>query len=430
MSVLDGSSTNSNAALAAVELAVRVLEQSPLTNAGFGSNLTCGGSVETDACVALSTSAATKTNSDVSACLDYSAIAAASGILSPVGAASALLQANFISPTLLPPGANARSRTETLLGRVKPVMLSGTGVAAWLRAHGRSDLVAQEGNENALVSAEALHRWTKIATMVKSASQSVVEKDVNDTEDSNEYSEREDTVGAVAMDCCGNICAAVSSGGIMFKYPGRVGEAAMYGCGVWAQAVAKPEFHSYFGKRNKSSSSVQVGVGCSLSGTGEQIMRTMLARQISEALLKFDSSEGPNESDNTNESNPQDCVGSQGWADEKLRQVLQMEFCESPLLDGYDICARNAGVLAIRVFREANGENGDGVVDTREVLCGHTTEHMGVGWMSAGEEKPTTMIARRLEDGHEEPSKKRRRYAPSIIEQRPSSVSVMGRVLR
>ena len=34
----------------------------------------------------------------------------------------------------------------------------------------------------------------------------------------------QDTVGAVAWDSAGNLAAGVSSGGLLLKYPGRVGE--------------------------------------------------------------------------------------------------------------------------------------------------------------------------------------------------------------
>ena len=36
-----------------------------------------------------------------------------------------------------------------------------------------------------------------------------------------------DTVGAVCMDACGNLCAGVSSGGVVYKTPGRVGQVSL-----------------------------------------------------------------------------------------------------------------------------------------------------------------------------------------------------------
>lgn len=51
------------------------------------------------------------------------------------------------------------------------------------------------------------------------------------------YSEKRilDTVGAIAVDATGNVAAAVSSGGIMFKDVGRIGQASMYGAGCFAE---------------------------------------------------------------------------------------------------------------------------------------------------------------------------------------------------
>lgn len=44
-----------------------------------------------------------------------------------------------------------------------------------------------------------------------------------------------DTVGAIALDATGNVASSVSSGGIMFKDVGRIGQASVYGAGCFAE---------------------------------------------------------------------------------------------------------------------------------------------------------------------------------------------------
>lgn len=62
------------------------------------------------------------------------------------------------------------------------------------------------------------------------------------------------------------MAASCSSGGIALKHSGRIGQAATYGSGVWAE--------------NGSESSIAV---CS-TGCGEYLIRTMLSKEISDDL--------------------------------------------------------------------------------------------------------------------------------------------------
>ena len=73
-----------------------------------------------------------------------------------------------------------------------------------------------------------------------------------------------DTVGAIAVDCFGNIAAGSSSGGIGMKHKGRVGPAALVGIGT-AVIPSEPE------DKEKTS------VGTVTSGTGEHMATTLAA---------------------------------------------------------------------------------------------------------------------------------------------------------
>ena len=74
------------------------------------------------------------------------------------------------------------------------------------------------------------------------------------------------TVGAVAIDGEGVPAAAVSTGGVWLKHPGRVGDSAVIGAGVFA---------------------TDAGAACA-TGTGEEIIRASLCQKACEFLEKKD----------------------------------------------------------------------------------------------------------------------------------------------
>jgi beta-aspartyl-peptidase (threonine type) len=65
------------------------------------------------------------------------------------------------------------------------------------------------------------------------------------------------TVGAVARDAAGNVAAGTSTGGTFFKYPGRVGDSPLIGCGCYADNLSG-------------------AVSC--TGHGEPIMKVVLGK--------------------------------------------------------------------------------------------------------------------------------------------------------
>lgn len=72
-----------------------------------------------------------------------------------------------------------------------------------------------------------------------------------------------DTVGAVALDLFGNFAAGTSTGGLMHKMPGRIGDSPLIGLGLYADNMAG---------------------AVALTGTGESIMRLALAHRIISAM--------------------------------------------------------------------------------------------------------------------------------------------------
>jgi L-asparaginase / beta-aspartyl-peptidase len=71
------------------------------------------------------------------------------------------------------------------------------------------------------------------------------------------------TVGAVALDSSGNLASGTSTGGTMYKYPGRVGDSALVGCGCYADNLAS---------------------AVSTTGHGESIMKVLLAKTANDLV--------------------------------------------------------------------------------------------------------------------------------------------------
>jgi beta-aspartyl-peptidase (threonine type) len=77
------------------------------------------------------------------------------------------------------------------------------------------------------------------------------------------FEKPKDTAGAVALDSRGDLAAGNSTGGVSFKHPGRIGDSALPGCGLYAD--------------NRCGA-------CCCSGWGEQIMRLVLAKGVVDDL--------------------------------------------------------------------------------------------------------------------------------------------------
>ncbi|MGB7598899.1 MAG: isoaspartyl peptidase/L-asparaginase [Candidatus Sulfotelmatobacter sp.] len=87
--------------------------------------------------------------------------------------------------------------------------------------------------------------------------QEAAHESTNDGNDLFAPSISHDTVGAVALDCNGNIAAATSTGGTLNKAPGRLGDSSLIGCGCYADNLS---------------------AAASTTGWGEPIMKLVLAK--------------------------------------------------------------------------------------------------------------------------------------------------------
>jgi beta-aspartyl-peptidase (threonine type) len=181
-------------ALDAVVAAVRVLEDDPEFNAGTGSALTRDGTVETDASVM-------------------------EGHTQRVGAVAAV-----------PDLGTAVALARAVLDSNEHVILAGP--AAWRFAHEIGIAPAPPGS---LVTERARARLAAKLTTRSGG-----------------------TVGAVARDRHGHFAAATSTGGIVGKRSGRVGDSPIPGAGTWADARC----------------------AISATGDGEAILRVALSRSI------------------------------------------------------------------------------------------------------------------------------------------------------
>ena len=192
-------------ALDAVTECVILLEDDPLYNAGRGSVLNAEGIVDCDASIMDGRT------------LDAGAIAGVRGIKNPILLARAVLEKSE-HVFLIGDGAEAFAREQRLAFEEPAYFLTEYRVAQLARVKEKQKLGLDHSEANDL----------KLGT-----------------------------VGAVARDSNGNLAAATSTGGLVNKQFGRVGDSAVIGAGTFAD--------------NQSCA-----VSC--TGIGEDFLRTSLAR--------------------------------------------------------------------------------------------------------------------------------------------------------
>ena len=211
-------------ALDAVEASIRILEDNPLFNAGKGAVFTNEGKNELDAAIMNG-----KT-------LAAGAVAGVTTIKNPVTAARAVMEK---SPHVMMVGKGAEQfAKEQGLEIVDPSYFYTEDRWKGLQRAKQEDSTKMQSG----------HADTSKKTMLKQP-------------ENRDY--KYGTVGAVALDQCGNLAAATSTGGMTNKKFGRVGDAPIIGAGTYAN--------------NKT-------VAISGTGWGEYFIRLVMAKTISDMM--------------------------------------------------------------------------------------------------------------------------------------------------
>ena len=206
--------------LDAVEIAIKILEDSPLFNAGKGAVFTADGKNELDAAIMDGKN------------LMAGAVAGLHHVKNPISLARGVME------------------------KSPHVMMIGEGAEKFAKSIG-IELV----KEKYFWTQE---RWDQLQQIIKREKEKEKQNKQNPTSQNTvfevEKAEKYGTVGAVALDDKGNLAAGTSTGGMTYKKFGRVGDVPIIGAGTFA---------------NNNTCAV------SATGWGEYFIRLGVARDIS-----------------------------------------------------------------------------------------------------------------------------------------------------
>ncbi|KAG9127499.1 hypothetical protein FRC07_013037 [Ceratobasidium sp. 392] len=124
---------------------------------------------------------------------DFGAVGALAGVKNPIATAYDIL---------------AESRVADAHGRISPMILTGRS----------SSLVPAPVDQSTLITSQALSEWKRWKAAVENS---------QETQTLLNSNAAQDTVGAAACTIDGDVSAGVSSGGLLLKRSGRIGEQSL-----------------------------------------------------------------------------------------------------------------------------------------------------------------------------------------------------------
>lgn len=270
-----------------------MLEDNGHTNAAYGSNLTWDGHVECDASIMEGHT------------LHFGACTNVADVINPISLARAICD---------------RQAKLLAMDRIPPLLVAGSGASKYAREVN----VPTTDQVDQMISKRAQKIYDHFRGKL--------------TRHESEFDLKImplDTVGAICVDSEGNCAAGCSSGGLILKIPGRVGQAATYGAGCFANKLEE-----------------RSAATCT-TGNGEYLIKTLLARDIVDGLLR------------------DECAVT------SLHKTFKENFVESPYLR--DMNEVYGGAVSI-VYDPTTG-NG-------EVLWSHTTNALCLAHMSTSAKAP------------------------------------------
>jgi L-asparaginase / beta-aspartyl-peptidase len=196
----------------AVETAIMIMEDDETFDAGRGSFINQAGEVELDASIMCG-----KT-------FRAGAIAAVQNVRNPIALARKIMDESEL------------------------VLLVGIGATRFAREHGIATC-----RQDDLITNRELERWREAQGKRTSMTKDAFRRKKVPV----------DTVGAVALDATGTLASGTSTGGTPNKYPGRVGDSPLIGCGTYADN--------------------SIG-GVSTTGWGESMIRVVMAKSVVELM--------------------------------------------------------------------------------------------------------------------------------------------------